>query len=258
MQVCAKLTGAGSPDKLGLDRARKHIRERTTKEGTIMDRSISMDDSPRSPAPVLRPDLLARIGALNFDYLELLAREHACGECAGQLPYFAPKLQPCFEHLSLEHRARLAATPYALYSLKFDDVRFWEAAACAANERQFAVRYRALSDASAQALFCETALVQAWHIAATHPLAARVLYSMSERVRARLAAAPLWRLRHIASEHQKLLSPRWPTNACFWPDLLSFAQAGDSVRLATTQLLGTQLIAGELMALDKYARARTR
>lgn len=222
-----------------------------------MDRSISMDDSPRSPAPVLRPDLLARIHALNFDYLELLAREHACVECAGQLPYFAPRLQPCFGGLSLERRARLAATPYALYSLRFEDVRFWESA-CVANERQFAVRYRALSDASLQALFCETALVQAWHIAATHPLAARVLYSMSERVRAPLAAAPLWRLRQIASEHLKLLSPRWPTNACFWPDLLSFAQAGDSVRLATTQLLGTQLIAAELMALDKEARARTK
>ena len=45
------------------------------------------------------------------------------------------------------------------------------------------------------------------------------------------------------------MTPRWPANPAFWPDLIRFAASGDSRRLETTQLLGNQLIAVELEGL---------
>lgn len=205
-------------------------------------RLVDRDDPARILPPVLRPDLLSRIYALNGDYLELLATRTPSQ--FAQIQHFAPKLQESLAQLSAEHRARLAATPYSLYSLRFEDVRFWRAA-CSPEGVAIAERYAAIAG-PLEAVFCETALLQAWHIAATNGLAARVLYSMNEVVRAALASTPLWRIRRIALEHPDLLMPRWPMNPCFWPDLLAFVHTADSVRLATTQLVGMQLIASEL------------
>jgi hypothetical protein len=215
---------------------------------TLSHESIDSGNPPYPFAPVLRADLLTRIHELNSDYLELLATERTPDECMGQLQYFAPRLKASFAGLSLEHRARLAATPYTLYSLRFEDVRFWQAASRTPRqpiEERYAV---APSGGSFRALFVEIAVLQAWHIANTHPLAARVLYSMGEAVRERVAIMPLWQVKHIVAERARILTPRWPMNPCFWPDLLAFAKTGDSARLAATQLLGTQLIAAELAA----------
>ncbi len=199
-------------------------------------------DPGRIDPPVLRSDLLSQVHGLNADYLELVA-SRAPGPCA-QIEFFAPKVQESLARLSAEHRARLAATPYAIYTVRFDDARFWRAA-CACERSGILEKY-ASTAGSLESAFCETVLLQAWHIAITNGLAARVLYGMHDAVRAALASTPLWQLRRIAMEHPNLLAPRWPTNPCFWPDLLAFVQAGDSVRLATTQLLGMQLIAAEL------------
>jgi hypothetical protein len=108
------------------------------------------------------------------------------------------------------------------------------------------VRYAGSRSACLQTQFCETALLQAYQTARTLPLAARLMYSMSEPVRERLAALPLWRIRRLASDHPSLLLPKWSTHACFWPDLLSYAAANETVKLTTVQLLGVQLIAAEL------------
>ncbi len=216
--------------------------------------SIEPHDSRQAFAPVLRQEILLRIHELNSDYLELLAIERAGAECAGQLQFFTPKVQAALAEISFEHRARLAAAPYALYSLRFEDPRFWQTA-CDTAHRRIDERYAAAPDGgSLRGLFIEIALMQAWHIASTHPLAARMIYSMSESVRERVAALSLWQVKQIVGEHAKIMTPRWPHNPCFWPDLIAFAKASDSVRLAATQLLGTQLIAAELAATSRANR----
>lgn len=210
-------------------------------------RSVRSIETRPLVAPVLRPDILSRIRDLNLDYLALLAIERT-DDAAGQLQFFAPKLRPAFAELALEQRTRLAAAPYALYSLRFEDARFWRTAS---NVAQPSIDDRYSGRTCASSVyegFLEVALFQAWHIATTHPLAARMLYSMSEPVRESVAKLPLWQVRYIAAAHSKILAPRWPTNPCYWPDLISFARSGDSVRLAATQLLGTQLIGAELAA----------
>lgn len=205
-------------------------------------------------APVLRQDILSRVQELNSDYLELLAAERASDQSVGQLQYFAPRLQVALAGLSYEQRARLAAVPYALYSLRFEDARFWQMT-CDTSHRRIDERCLAAAQGSSlRALFVEIALMQAWYIASTHPLAARMIYSMGDSVRERVAALSLWQVKRIVAEHAQLMTPRWPTNPCFWPDLVAFAKVSDSVRLAATQLLGTQLIAAELVAQGRTRR----
>jgi hypothetical protein len=205
------------------------------------------EDRPGTLAPVLRADLLGRIHALNADYLELLAAEHEVNGRAAQLQYFSSNLQTAFAQLPAPTRERIARAPYALYSLCFEDVRFWRAA-CAPASASLEDRYVANSSAWLQGPFCEVALIYAWQTASAHPIAARLLYSMSAPVCEVLTATPLWRIKQIAGDYPGLLVPRWPRNPVFWPELLRLAGLEDFHRLAAAQLLGLQLIASELIA----------
>lgn len=202
-------------------------------------------------APVLRADLLARVHSLNLDYLELIAAEHEVPGRAAQLQYFAPKLHPVLAGLSQAQRERIASTPYALYSLCFEDVRFWRAA-CAPAKAALDARYAASSSAWLQGPFCEVALIHAWQVASSNPLAARLIYSMTAEVREILIDTPLWQIKRIANDYPGLLIPRWSRNAAFWPDLLRVPKpALNQGRLLATQLLGLQLITADLVTATK-------
>jgi hypothetical protein len=208
------------------------------------------DPLPGCGAPVLRPDVLACIHSSNDDYLQLLAAESVAGARATQLQHFSPKLQRSIAELPKTARQALACVPYALYSLGFEDVRFWESA-CEPTAMALDARYAADISAGLQESFLEVAMIQAWQSAISHGLAARVMYSMSEPVRERLSATPLWKIKRVANDCAGLLMPRWPTNPSFWPDLIRFANERDAVRLRTAKLLGIQLTAGELIAVSK-------
>jgi hypothetical protein len=206
---------------------------------------------PGSTAPVLSAALLARIHQLNLDYLDLLIAERASISCAAQLQHLPRSLIPMLGSLATPARRALAATPFTLYSLGFEDEGFW-GAACEAAAQPISHRYASAGAAWLQGPFGEIALLHAWCVAASSPLAARVLYAMPEPTAHRLAATPLWQVRRIANDYPALLTPRWPTNPGFWPDLVRFAAANDAQRLGAARLLGIQLIAAEL----EYAAAQ--
>ena len=210
-------------------------------------------------APVLDAALLARIQQLNLDYLELLVAEHVTGGCSAQLQYLPPTQRAALAALPSSALPALAATPYTLYSLGFEDEDFWASICASATEgvsSSVVHRYERSVDASAQYAFCNLALLHAWHVAATNPMAARVLYAMPHTTAQKLAATPLWQITRIASSHAALLMPRWPTNPAFWPDLIRFAATNDGRRLPTARLLGVQLIAAELEVACPLSRPR--
>jgi hypothetical protein len=211
-------------------------------------------------APVLDAALLGRIQQLNLDYLELLVAEHASAECAAQLQHLPPTPRAALATLPASALSTMAATPYTLYSLGVEDESFW-ASICADSiegiPSTVVHRYAPTSDTTAQFAFCQLALVHAWHVAATNPMAARVLYAMPYTTAERLAATPLWQITRIASRHSALLMPRWPTNPAFWPDLIHFAAAKDMRRLTTARLLGVQLVAAELEVACALSRPRS-
>ena len=213
-----------------------------------MSRTLT-EDLPGASAPVLSAAVLARIHELNLDYVELLAAEHNAALADGQLQHLPCKLHAAIAELSSEARVALAALPYTLYSLGFEDEKLWRSLAepaALATSLSMSERYAQPHSASLQASVCEVALLYAWHVATSSPLAARLIYAMPESVAQRLTAAPPWYVRRLAVHHASLLMPRWPTNPGFWPDLVRFAAAQDHHRLATAKILGSQLIAAEL------------
>jgi hypothetical protein len=207
------------------------------------------DALPGAPAPVLTPQLLARLHTLNLDYLELLIAEHSYPRHGG-MQYLPDRVLDLLVNTTAAARQALATTSYTLYSLGFEDQEFW-CSALRADRQAVDVRYGALSTAVMQSSFCELALLHAWHVAVTQPIAARLLYGMQTAIIERIGRAQLWQLRRIAVDYPGLLMPRWPANPCFWPDMLRFAANGDARRLQTVQQLGHQLIAIDLQASEQ-------
>lgn len=217
--------------------------------------TLDCDDEVR--APVLNPALLARIRQLNLDYLELLVAERNSTDSSTQLQHLPPRYHAPLAALSPRALRALAAMPFSLYSLGFEDENFWNAVCenATSSESALAVqRYARVGDASAQCSFCELALLHAWHVAAKNTMAARVVYAMPYATARRLVNTPLWQIRCIAGSYGELMMPRWPTNPAFWPDLIRFAASNDTRRLHTTRLLGTQLIAAELEVACEISR----
>lgn len=205
--------------------------------------SSKLDGLLGGESPILTNDLLARLGDLNRDFLELVIAEHAAG--VGGVRRLSERVIDALASCSQESRRALASTAFSLYSLGFEDQHFWRSAV-RIGEQPIDARYGMLSSAVMQSAFCEIALVHAWHVAVTQPFAARVMYGMSAEIIEFMRLIRLWQLKRIAAEYPGLLTPRWPANPCFWPDMAKFARAGDWPRLATVQRLGLQLIAVEL------------
>ncbi len=227
---------------------------------------IAVESEPRGReadvcTPVLEPALLAHIHQLNLDYLELLVAERDTAPGAAQLQYLPPRQRVALAALSTRAIRALAAMPYTLYSLGFEDEHFWDAVcnnATASTPPCVTQRYAQVGDASAQCAFCNLALMHAWHVAATNTMAARVIYAMPYVTARSLASTPLWQIKRIAASYGVLMLPRWPTNPAFWPDLIRFAAMNDTRRLHTTRLLGTQLIAAELEVACAMSRGNPR
>lgn len=199
--------------------------------------------------PVLSTTLLARVHELNRNYVDLLATQ--AGIRSGDAQGLPPKVLEALAQLSGPARFKLAASPFALYTLGFEDQQFWRTELAdngVADRDDSLADYCSRLSAAPAVAFCEVALFFAWHTAVVNRVSARVLFAMPEALAERLAQTPLWRLRKIAAEFPGLLQPRWPTNPGFWPDLVRFAAAADWPRLQTAQLLGNQLTAVDLDA----------
>jgi hypothetical protein len=212
-------------------------------------------------APVLESTLLAHVHQLNLDYLELLIAERNTPQGAAQLQHLPPRQRSALASLSARALRSIAAMPYTLYSLGFEEEHFWDAvctSATSSTPTSVTERYERVGDASAQYAFCNLALMHAWHVAATNTMAARVIYAMPYVTARRLATTPLWQIKLIAASYNVLMLPRWPTNPAFWPDLIRFAAMNDSRRLHTTRLLGTQLISAELEIACSLSRGDPR
>ena len=234
-----------------------HTEDRLVGDASAHQIVVKRATSDHKPAPVLHPALLARIQQLNLDYLELLVAERDAEDGSTQLQYLPPRQRVALGALSPRALRALAAMPYSLYSLGFEDENFWNAVCESAMSSASALavqRYARVGDASAQCSFCELALMQACQVAGKNTMAARILYAMPHATARRLVNTPLWQIRCIAGSYGELMMPRWPTNPAFWPDLIRFAASGDARRLHTTRLLGTQLIAAELEVSCEISR----
>jgi hypothetical protein len=223
----------------------------------MSDRNMDVVSGAR--APVLASALLARIRELNRDYVELMLAERAVPSPGAAMETLSPRLLDALAALDEPARDALSRCPFTLFSLAFDDARFWHTVlgdTATMTGDSVEVRYGALSTAPMQAAFGEIALFTAVHTAHANRIAARVLFGLPDGVATILIEAALWRVRRVAIDYPGLVMPRWPANPAFWPDLIRFAAEGDDLRLETARLLGSQLIAAELNGTAPRGRRR--
>jgi hypothetical protein len=217
---------------------------------------ISRSAECASNPPVLTPSLLSRIQRLNLEYLQLLLEPPLPGTCVHD-ESLSQVLLRSLRGLSPQALQAIAAAPYALYTLGFEDQELWldmlGTAAMDGVAGESARESRCVADDGAtgchvprHAAFAQSVIFFAWHIAVINPLAARVTCGLPEAVCSSLQAASFGRLQALMRTRPWLLMPRWSGNPRFWPDLIKFATAGDPRAILHTQLLGHQLIACDL------------
>jgi hypothetical protein len=212
-----------------------------------------------SHAPVLTPSLLDRIEQLNLEYLQLLLDVPLGGLCA-HLDAVPVALLQGLRKLSPAALQMATASPYALYTLGFEDQELWlamlgvPAAPAGLQVADAAFNGCRLSRHTA---FCESAIFFAWHLAVANPLAARMMCGMPATVIEALQTAKFGTLQSLMRGCPWLLTPRWPANSRFWPDLLKFATASDAQALHYIQLLGSQLIACDLRLAESLPSEQT-
>lgn len=208
-------------------------------------RKHSRESLPGIVAPVLTAPILSGIHRLNRDYVELVIAGSNETDAADALP---PAVISGLRALSPQAIAALAACPFALYALGIEHQDSWRNHLGGSADSENAASYLSRELAPRESAFAISALFFAWHVASSQRVAAKVLYALADTAIDRLLALSLAELQRIACRDSGLLAPRWPGNAAFWPDLIRFAALGDTQRLTTTQLLGSQLIAADLRA----------
>jgi hypothetical protein len=187
--------------------------------------------------------LLARLRELNGDYLEFLSdaqTAEAFGGC--ELP---TGILRALAALSPDARRVFAASPFALFSLRFSDAEFWSRAIQNITREPAIARYGCMATPDRpRCAFVAVALTFAWHVVQSDRMAARLLFGIPDAVGRILAHASLSRLGQLAGE-PGLIAPRWSNNPRFWPDILKFAAVKDWSRLVNACALGRQLTAAE-------------
>jgi hypothetical protein len=197
--------------------------------------------------------LLARLRELNGDYLELLCDARAAEVCGGrELPN---EVVQSLARISPDARRVLAASPFALFTLRFADAEFWRHAIQSAAREPATGRYGLTATPDRpRCAFAAVALAFAWHVVQSDRMAARLLLGMSDPVGRCLLHAPLSRLERLAGEEAGIVAPRWSGNPRFWPDIMKFAAAQDWPKLVSACALGRQLTAADFETALRTSR----
>jgi len=88
-------------------------------------------------------------------------------------------------------------------------------------------------------------MTQAWHLARSEPVAARLLLGVSAANLTVIGGCTLNRLIQLAESRIEWLRPRWETRPRIWCDLLKAAGDGETAALERMRVRGLQLLAAE-------------
>ncbi len=206
----------------------------------VAEISTSVQDGPERAYvahAVVDSLALASVHEANFAFLALLAESAASRERLDALGIDAPSARRV---QGLEHGARrfLAACPYALFDLHFNDAAFWRAFALGRDPAVPAA-------AHAHAAFARTAVFLAWHLAQSNELAASLVLGMTAEVQRLWRGMPVSMLERAAHGAAPRLMARWGRHSTFWPKLLDSAAPSARERFEAVRLLGLQLIAAD-------------
>lgn len=188
--------------------------------------------------------ILAPVAELNEQLLEVL-RAAALPAVTAE-PLLVRALRPQWLQLTPAVQRRLAACPYLLLDAGFDDVSHW------LPRPAGGVGVIGVMDVPGSPGYfmspegvrlVRRALLFAWHLARSHPLAARVTLGMSADCARHVAACRLHDLETLAERGPGWIRPRWERQPQVWRPLLGAAVEDNPARLRQAQLRGLQLLA---------------
>lgn len=188
-------------------------------------------------------EVLIQIVELNYAFLQLLSRHVAhvrpVTRVLGMNYDVAAKLRPVSDNtLRL-----LAQCSYALFDLRLGDLEFWQAVR--GNHVPETYSASAVPDELMHEtqFFTQAALLYAWHVANTRPLAAQLTMAMSHQTVDSFASKSIVSLCEAAGTARGLLTAIHADNRVFWPDLIRYALTGTKQQFEAAVRLGSQLIA---------------
>jgi len=194
----------------------------------------------RTEAGPIRAPLLHNLYALNRRYLDILiAAPSAKGTTEARRDRNLPESVRC--SLGVLHDAdlhALAQCPYTLFDFAFHEPHLWRSQRLRGQEI-----FDGFEGAGSKLEFARAALYFVWHAARIDVMFARFAFGMCAEVTRAVTELSVTNVACIASESMEHLAPRWPTNPCFWPDLIRFAAVES--RLPAAKLLGCQLLAAD-------------
>ena len=150
-------------------------------------------------------------------------------------------------------RTRLAARPYLLVNMRFQDESWWQAARRAPKAR--ASPHQDVFPRGAAIKLARAVLILAWNGLRSNPAPASVLYGISAPVARVIVHLTLDDIEEIARRHFRQVKPRWDDRPAVWQDLILAARAEKASPMSACNLHALQLLTGELLGTAGTAAA---
>lgn len=184
---------------------------------------------------------------LNEQCVELLC-ELAATSSYQQLPQFVLLNRDLWRLLEPEARKRVAAFPFVIVNLRFNDAEVWQHASdghlMTPADSTF---YNGVPRAKVfEDLALET-LLFARQTAREDMNVAKVMFAMTLSVVRLIASLTVSQVRAIALGNASQLRVRWDSDPEFWGDLLIASRAGDERAMDALRRQGKLLFCGELV-----------
>jgi hypothetical protein len=209
-----------------------------------------MKDAIRADAVPVLPgqwdrSLLEPLADINLQLLDALLESAAEGAPRSRL---CGELRADWLRLTGDGCRRLASCPYLLLDAAFAEPVYWSAVLVPGVREQSVPGSGRASDVCLAAGLVRRALVLAWHLARSNPLAARIALGMSDSCTTLVAQCRLGDLELLAEQRPEWIRPRWEDRPDIWRSLLRAAVTDREAPLRQLQLRGLQLLAAGLRA----------
>lgn len=226
--------------------------------------------APRRSADALDTALLDEIRAINAAGVELLIQRAAEAVAPGTptlgdagagvgassgVPLPPGPLPQAWLALDAAQRRRLAAQPFLLFSIGFEDGARWRVLTDHVLAADSPRRIAESRPRTVPVIYARLLVHYAWHLARTAPLTASLVAGMAGTSAAVLRDCHVEHLDALAERAAQWLQPRWMDAPTLWNDLLRAARSEGAAGLARSAALHAVQRAGAALAAGAVAEA---
>jgi hypothetical protein len=193
---------------------------------------------------------IALADGLNEQCVELVC-DFAASSSIEELPRFILQNRDLWRLLEPDARKRVAAFPFVIVDLRFQDAESWQRALQGHLMSPIdSPHYDGIPSKLFEDLLLET-LLFARQAAREDISVAKVMFAMTPSVATAIASLTLPQVRTIAEGNTHLLRVRWDSNPEYWGDLLVACRGRDERAMAALRRQGKLLFCGELIESHK-------